>query len=115
VVTAAVDVPAGVLIRALEPIDGVALMRRRRRLPDAPEWRLCRGPGALCQAMGITRAENGSDLLGGPLRLLLGSAVPARQIVRGPRIGVAYAGADALRPWRFAVTGSLAVSAPRPR
>lgn len=115
VVTAAIDIPEAVLIRALEPVDGIELMRRRRRLADAPAWRLCRGPGALCQAMGISRAENGANLLDGPLRLLLGPAIPARRVARGPRIGVAYAGADALRPWRFAVTGSLAVSTPRPR
>jgi DNA-3-methyladenine glycosylase len=115
VVTAPVGVPEAVLIRALEPVDGIALMRRRRRLADAPDWRLCRGPGALCQAMGIERAENGGDLLYGPLRLLLGTQLAARHVARGPRIGVAYAGADALRPWRFAVRSSLAVSAPRPR
>ncbi len=115
VVTAAPGVPEAVLIRALEPVDGIALMRRRRGLPEAPPWRLCRGPGALCQAMGISRAENGGDLLGGPLRLLLGTPVPPPRVARGPRIGVAYAGADALRPWRFAVRASPAVSAPRPR
>jgi DNA-3-methyladenine glycosylase len=116
VVTAAAEVPEAVLIRALEPLDGVELMRTRRALPDeAPVWRLCRGPGALCQAMGIGRAENGGDLLDGPLRLLLGATVPARLVARGPRIGVAYAGADALRPWRFAIRGNPAVSNPRLR
>jgi DNA-3-methyladenine glycosylase len=49
VVTQPRDVPEAVLIRALEPLAGVDLMRTRRRLPDAPEWRLCRGPGALCR------------------------------------------------------------------
>ncbi len=116
VVTAPADVPEAILVRALEPLDGIELMRRRRRLPaETPDWRLCRGPGALCQAMGIGRAENGSDLLGGPLRLLLGAVVPARLVARGPRIGVAYAGADALRPWRFAIRGTPAVSNPRLR
>lgn len=115
VVTAPPAVPEAVLIRALEPVDGIELMRRRRRLPDAPMWRLCRGPGALCQAMGVTRAENGSDLLGGPLRLLLGTPVPPRRVARTARIGVAYAGADALKPWRFAIRDCQAVSAPRPR
>jgi DNA-3-methyladenine glycosylase len=115
VVTQRVGVPEAVLIRALEPVDGIELMRLRRGLPDAPAWRLCRGPGALCQAMGISRAGNGGDLLDGPLRLLLGAPVAAARVARGPRIGVAYAGADALRPWRFALRDSPAVSAPRPR
>jgi len=112
VVTRDVNVPEAVLLRALEPIDGEALMRRRRGLPDAPVWRLCRGPGALCQALGITRARNGADLTSGALRILDAPSVPARAVVRTPRIGVAYAGADAGRPWRFAVLGSPAVSGP---
>ena len=103
------------LLRALEPVDGEALMRRRRRLPDAPAWRLCRGPGALCQAMGIGRAQNGADLVCGPLRVLDAPAVPPRRVARSARIGVGYAGADAARPWRFLVRGSPAVSGRRVR
>jgi DNA-3-methyladenine glycosylase len=110
VVCQQVDVPEAVLVRALEPIEGEALMRQRRGLPDAPAWRLCRGPGALCRAMGITRAENGGDLVKGRLRVLAGADVSARDIARTPRIGVDYAGADAARPWRFIVRGSRAVS-----
>jgi DNA-3-methyladenine glycosylase len=114
VVTQRRDVPEAVLIRALEPVAGVELMRRRRRLPDAPEARLCRGPGALCQALGIDRARNGSDLVRGPLRIILDRPdVPAPRIVRMPRIGVDYAGTDAARPWRFVVRDSPAVSGPR--
>lgn len=109
-------VPEAVLVRALEPVEGEALMRQRRRLPaDAPAWRLCRGPGALCQAMGIARAENGADLGRGALRLLDAPMIPARKVARTPRIGVAYAGPDAARPWRFLVRGSRAVSGRRVR
>jgi DNA-3-methyladenine glycosylase len=107
------DVPEAVLLRALEPLEGEALMRRRRRLPEAPAWRLCRGPGALCQAMGIGRAENGADLVRGALRILDAPPIPAARIARGPRIGVDYAGADAARPWRVVVRDSRAVSGPR--
>jgi DNA-3-methyladenine glycosylase len=113
VVTQPRDVPEAVLIRALEPLEGLALMRARRGIGDGPEWRLCRGPGALCQAMGVARTQNGCDLVTGPLRLLDAPAVPTALIARTPRIGVAYAGADALRPWRFLVRGSAAVSGPR--
>lgn len=116
VVTRPPDVPEAVLLRALEPVDGLDLMRARRGLPmDAPAWRLCRGPGALCQALGIARRENGADLTCGALRLLPGDRVPAADVVRTPRIGVAYAGADARRPWRFLVRHAPAVSGPRAR
>lgn len=106
------DVPEAVLVRALEPIEGEAFMRVRRGLPDAPTWRLCRGPGALCQALGIGRAHNGADLRG-PLCIVDGPAIAARDVVRTPRIGVDYAGSDATHPWRFVVRGNRAVSGRR--
>ena len=105
--------PEAVLLRALEPVAGEALMRRRRGLPDAPGWRLCRGPGALCEAMGITRADNGADLVRGPLRLVGGPPVPPRAVAGTARVGIDYAGPDVGRPWRFLVRGSRAVSGPR--
>jgi DNA-3-methyladenine glycosylase len=113
VVTQTVGVPEAVLLRALEPLDGVELMRLRRRIADGPEWRLCRGPGALCQALGIDRSHNGVDLTGAVLGVHDAPDIPTRLVARGVRIGVAYAGADAARPWRFAVRGSAAVSKPR--
>ena len=113
VVTRPAGCPEAVLIRALEPLDGIDLMRVRRQLPDAPPWRLCRGPGALCQALGVTRRDDGADLVRGPLRIVDGMAVPARLVRCTSRIGVAYAGADAVRPWRFLVLGTPAVSGPR--
>jgi DNA-3-methyladenine glycosylase len=113
VTTRPAGLPEAVLLRALEPLDGVDLMRARRRIPDAPAWRLCRGPGALCQALGVTRQQDGADLVLGPLRILDVPTVPARLVRRTPRIGVAYAGADAPRPWRFLVLGTPAVSGPR--
>ena len=106
-------VPEAVLLRALEPLEGVELMRRQRELAEGPEWRLCRGPGALCRALGIGRAENGADLVRGPLRIVDAPPVPAARVARTARIGVAYAGGDAARPWRFLVRGSPAVSGPR--
>jgi DNA-3-methyladenine glycosylase len=115
VVTQAADVPEAVLIRALEPVAGVALMRARRALPDAPEWRLCRGPGALCQALAIDRDENGADLRRARLTVRRAPEVPARLVLRTPRVGVDYAGGHAARPWRFVVATSPAVSGPRAR
>jgi DNA-3-methyladenine glycosylase len=113
VVTQPPEVPEAVLIRALEPLAGVDLMRTRRGLAAGPAWRLCRGPGALCRALGIDRTHDRVDLTTGPLRILRGPAVPPRLVARTPRIGVGYAGPDALRAWRFAVRGSLAVSGRR--
>jgi DNA-3-methyladenine glycosylase len=114
VVTGPLGVPEAILIRALEPLAGLALMRRRRRLPAAaPDWRLCRGPGALCQALAVRRAENGADLRRGALRILDAPAVPSARVSRTPRIGIAYAGDHAARPWRFLVRDSPAVSPAR--
>jgi DNA-3-methyladenine glycosylase len=113
VVTQPREVPEAVLIRALEPVTGVELMRRRRGLPAAPPWRLCRGPGALCRALAITRSENGADLGRGPLRILSAPGVPTSAVRRTPRIGVAYAGSHAGFRWRFLVADSPAVSGPR--
>jgi DNA-3-methyladenine glycosylase len=106
-------VPEAVLLRALEPLDGIELMRARRGLPEGPVWKLCRGPGALCRAMGLTRAQDGADLVHGRLRIVDAAPTPASRIARTARIGVAYAGTDALRPWRFMVRGSVAVSGRR--
>jgi DNA-3-methyladenine glycosylase len=115
VVTRAPDVPEAVLIRALEPLAGVDLMRARRGLAGGPAWRLCRGPGSVCRALGLTRAHDGSDLLAGPLRILDAPPVPGSHVARTPRIGVDYAGPDAALPWRLLVVGSRAVSGPRVR
>jgi DNA-3-methyladenine glycosylase len=114
VVTQPRGVPEAILIRALEPVEGEALMRRRRGLPaDAPPWRLCRGPGALCRALGVDRARNGDDLRRGPLRVIDAPPVSPALVARTARIGVAYAGAHATRPWRFLARGSRAVSGRR--
>src|SRR5262245_2660166 len=70
VVTQRAGRPEAVLIRALEPVNGLNLMRERRALAsDIPAWRLCRGPGALCRALGITREQNGADLTSSALRI----------------------------------------------
>ena len=106
-------VPEAVLLRALEPLEGIDLMRARRGLPEGPVWKLCRGPGALCRAIGLTRAQDGTDLVHSRLRIVDAARTPTSRIARTARIGVAYAGTDALRPWRFLVRGSVAVSGRR--
>ncbi|MCA1856898.1 DNA-3-methyladenine glycosylase [Massilia oculi] len=96
---------AGVLIRALEPVAGLDLMRQRRDAEDV--WLLCSGPGKLCQALGVTRALNGMALALPPFALL--PAVPGLEVVAGPRIGISKA-VDV--PWRFGLAGSRFVSRP---
>ena len=96
---------AGVLIRAIEPLAGLDVMRARRGVDDARL--LCSGPGKLAQAMGVTRALNGADLAAPPFDL----APPASafEVVAGPRIGISKA-MDV--PWRFGLAGSRFVSRP---
>jgi DNA-3-methyladenine glycosylase len=105
--------PAGsasaVLIRAIEPVAGLAAMRRRRGVAEARE--LCAGPGRLCQALAITAAHNGLPLDRPPFVLLPRSG-PV-EIAVGPRIGITKA---AEAPWRYGLKGSPFLSRPfRPR
>ena len=114
VVTRAPGTPEAVLLRALEPLAGRSLMRRRRARPATlPDDALARGPANLCRAMGIDRDLDDADLTRGPVVVLDAPPVPHRRVGRGPRIGVAYAGPDAARPWRLYVRDSAAVSAVR--
>jgi len=98
-------IASAVLIRALEPLSGIAAMRRRRGLAD--ERLLCAGPGRLCQALGITRAQDGAALDRPPFLLRAREQRP--EIVTGPRIGITKA-AD--KPWRYGLAGSRHVSRP---
>ncbi len=91
--------PAAVLIRAGEPVEGIEIMASLRKKANKPQD-IASGPGKLCGAMDITRALNGADVCKkGALYVEDGPAV--KDIVASPRIGVDYAGEDALKPWRF--------------
>jgi DNA-3-methyladenine glycosylase len=107
-VTEPVGRPAAVLIRALAPLDGVALMASRRtaggRVPADHE--LCRGPGNLAKAMGITLEDNQRSLLCGPLTVEDRGIAPGR-VSRGPRIGIRV-GVES--PWRYWVADHPSVS-----
>ena len=103
-------VGAAVLIRALEPVDGLELMRARRGLERVEE--LCSGPGKLTQALGVGLAHNGSSLVDGPIELhARDPRAAAPRIVMGERIGITKA-ADL--PWRFCDADSRHVSRPWP-
>jgi DNA-3-methyladenine glycosylase len=100
-------VGAAVLIRALEPTDGLELMHERRALTR--EQDLCSGPGKLTQALGIGLDLNGSLLTGGPIAIEPRAAEP--RLVEGTRIGITKA---AELPWRFCDADSRHVSRPWP-
>lgn len=111
-VTEPEDSPAAVLIRALEPLEGEALMRRRRaaaltRRRDALRaGELCRGPGNLTRALGISLKQNCLDLTGSALRIE-DRGLPQRDVVWGTRVGISV-GLE--HPWRCTAEGSAAVS-----
>jgi len=96
---------AGVLIRAIEPVAGLEIMRARRGLHE--ERLLCAGPGRVCQALGITNAHSGMRVDTHPFQL----SVPEERIriLTGPRIGITKA---AEVPWRFGLSGSPFLSRP---
>ena len=103
-------VGAAALIRALEPVDGVDVMRERRGLDPIRE--LCSGPGKLTQALGIGLDLNGTSLLDGPIEVLPPPAeAAAPRVVTGTRIGINKA---VELPWRFCDASSRCVSRPWP-
>lgn len=102
-------VGAGVLLRALEPVEGVALMRRRRG--PVPDRDLARGPGRLARALGVDLRLDGLDLCGDDSPLWLGAALrPTGEIGVSVRIGITR---EAHRPLRFFERGNPCVSGPR--
>jgi len=118
-VTEGENAPAAILIRALDPIDGIEVMRRRRaralngrfaeRAGRLMTHELCRGPGNLTVAMGITLAENRQDLIGNRL-FVEDRHVKTGEIAWGPRIGI-NVGTE--HPWRAHLVGISAVSGAR--
>lgn len=108
VVTNVEETPHAILVRALEPVEGIELMRIRRHLH--PDRNLTNGPGKLCLAMGIDRQLDKADLLGERVWLEEFEKVPESRIARGPRIGIDYAQEWIEKPWRFWVKGNPFVS-----
>ena len=92
-------VPECVLIRALEPLEGIELMRSRRGREKLTD--LCSGPGKLCQAMGISREQYGTDLTRDRLFILPKKPDDVPEIAATPRINVEYAAEHKAMPWRF--------------
>ncbi|MFN2516562.1 MAG: DNA-3-methyladenine glycosylase [Pyrinomonadaceae bacterium] len=108
VVTNVEDIPHAILIRGLEPAEGIDFMRQRRR--RQPDHNLTNGPGKLCIALGINRELDRADLLGDKVWLEEGVTIPRSRIVSGPRIGIDYAAEWVDKPWRFWVKDNPHVS-----
>lgn len=107
------EVPHAVLVRALEPEEGIDLMRERRA--GKRDTELASGPGKLCVAFGIDRSLNGADLTSSERVWLedAGRVVKPKEIMSGPRIGIDYAEEFAEKPWRFWIKDNPHVSRKR--
>jgi DNA-3-methyladenine glycosylase len=99
VVTNVAETPHAVLIRAVEPVEGIDVMRKRR--DNQPDHNLTNGPGKLCIAFGIDRRLDAADLLGNRVWIEDYEKVPRGRIASGPRIGIDYAEGWIDKPWRF--------------
>lgn len=105
--------PTAVLIRAIEPTDGIDLMRTFRRAKDdsrKSDLGLTNGPGRLCEAMNIDKKLNMLELTGSELFIEDAPKIPTKLILATPRIGVDYAGEAALWPLRFLIRDNAFVS-----
>jgi len=113
VVTNKRDVPHAVLVRALEPMEGVPVMLERTGKKKL-DHTLTRGPGNLSRAMGLHTSHTGTSLLGESIYIADDGYRPRRsEIVATPRIGVDYAGEDAALPYRFFMKDNPYVSGPK--
>jgi DNA-3-methyladenine glycosylase len=105
------SIPHAILIRALEPVEGVAHMQARRG--KVKEVDLTNGPGKLCKAMGIDMTFNREDLLGDRIWIeRIGPRTPASKVASGPRVGINYAEEYVSKPWRFWIRNNRFVSKP---
>ena len=112
VVTSGEGQPHAILIRAIQPTEGVDEMLFRRSM-DKLKPNITQGPGSVARALGISRAINAISLQSDTLWIEdRGLIIPDEDIVAGPRVGVDYAGEDALLPYRFYVKGNVYVSKP---
>jgi DNA-3-methyladenine glycosylase len=109
IVTNKADIPHAVLVRALEPLEGIDEMMKRRKKTKA-DYTLTRGPGSLSVAMGLHKNFTGTSLITSDEMWLEDRKLPVGNILSGPRIGVDYAAEDALLPYRFWIEGNKYVS-----
>lgn len=113
VVTNRLGVPHAVLVRGIEPLEGIPVMLERVGKAKL-DHQVGRGPGNLSRALGLLTVHTGMSLFGGDIWIGDdGTRVPRSQIVATPRIGVDYAGPDAKLPYRFFIKGNPYVSGPK--
>jgi len=108
VVTNVKDTADAVLIRAIEPLEGIDVMIERRGT-KGPE-RITSGPGNVCKALGIELIHNQEDLSGTTLWIEEGNLIQSDNIIARPRVGVDYAGEDALLLWRYYIRDNKWIS-----
>lgn len=108
VVTQTKEVPEAVLIRALEPLEGIELMKKFRQKENLKD--LTTGPGKLAEAMHLTRELNGERLDSKVLFIEDAEIIPGHHVVKKPRIGVDYAGTHALHPLRYYLKNNIYIS-----
>ena len=112
IVTSVEGQPHAILIRAIEPTEGIEAMQVRRNMPVVKP-NITSGPGSVAKALGISRAINAFSLQGETIWIEdRGLVFPEEAVVAVPRVGVDYAGDDALLPYRFYVKGNRYVSKP---
>lgn len=113
IVTHQKDIPHAILVRAIEPLSGMEHMLKRRKKSHV-DFSLTRGPGSLSQAMGIRTIHSGMLLQASNIIIANhGNLAENETIEMSPRIGVDYAGTDALLPYRFSLKGNPWVSGPK--
>ena len=100
--------PQAVLIRGVEPLENKNLMWEKRKVKKEKD--ISNGPGKLTKALGITREDNGADLVASENIWLEDDGYKVKDIVETTRIGIDYAEEDALKPWRFYIKDSIFVS-----
>jgi DNA-3-methyladenine glycosylase len=108
VVTGPTEHPHAILVRGIEPVEGIEIMRERRGIMK--DKNLTSGPGKLCLALGIDKTYNGADLLGNKVWLEEYRKIGKDDIAVGKRIGIDYAGDDKDKPWRFWLKDNAYVS-----
>lgn len=104
--------PEAILVRAVEPVLGTELMKKRRALSNERAVNLTNGPGKLCMAMGMSTKQNGVDLCTPPLHIDAGEKIRKAEIAQTTRINVDYADEWKNKPWRFSVKNNAYVSRP---
>jgi DNA-3-methyladenine glycosylase len=112
IVTSVEGQPHAILIRAIQPTDGLDIMMLRRNM-ETVKPNITKGPGSVAKALGISRKINALSMLSDTIWIEdRGLTFPNAEVAAGPRIGVDYAGEDALLPYRFYVKGNIYVSKP---